>query len=181
MNEIEEFLKRAAAMRARQQGVAPATPAAPPVQAPVAPPLASPLNPLARSVPLPTRLSNLEVQDAEVIEAEEVSGDDVADYVTRHLDSSKFSQRASRLGSDIKSSDEGIEAHLHQTFVHRLGQLGAATTQTEESILDEDENAARAAASAISPVSIATMLRSPQSLRNAIILSEVLNPPHHRW
>jgi hypothetical protein len=181
MNEIEEFLKRAAAMRARQQGVAPATPPAPPVQAPPAAPLASPLNPIARSAPLHTRLSNLEVQDAEVIEAEEVSGDDVADYVTRHLDSSKFSQRASRLGSDIKSSDEDIEAHLHQTFEHRLGQLGASTTKAEDSVLDEEENAARTAAAAITRISLGAMLRSPQSLRNAIILSEVLNPPHHRW
>lgn len=183
MNEIEEFLKRAAAMRARQQGAAPA---APPGQPPMPAPSASPLTPLSRVAPLPvSRLSTLEVQDAEVIEADEVSGDDVAEYVTQHLDSTKFSQRASRLGADIKSSDEDIEAHLHQTFVHRLGQLGASTSQAEDSILDDEENAARAAsraaASAISIASVADMLRSPQSLRNAIILSEVLNPPHSRW
>lgn len=175
MNEIEEFLKRAAAMRARQQGAAAAAPAPATVSTP--PPS------LSRVAPPPAaRLSNLEVQDAEVIEAEEVTGDDVADYVTRHLDSTKFTRRASRLGAEVKSADEGIEAHLHQTFEHRLGQLGASTSQAEDSILDEEENAlARATKAAMASASIADMLRSPQSLRNAIILSEILNPPHSRW
>jgi len=169
MNEIEEFLKRAAAMRARQQQGAQPTAARP--SAPPPPPSAPPL-----SARLPTSI----VQDAEVIEAEEVTGDDVANYVTRHLDSGLFKQRAAQLGSEIKSADEAIEAHLHQTFEHRLGQLGGSTARADDSSLDDDETAA-AAAKAPATTSFADLLRSPQNLRNAIILSEIFNPPRHRW
>ena len=171
MNEIEEFLKRAAAMRARQQGAQPA----PPPQ-PLAPPTPRVLSPLS------ARMPTSDVQDAEVIEAEEVTGDDVSDYVTRHLDSGLFKQRASQLGADVKSADEVIESRLHQTFEHRLGSLGASTARAEDSSLDDDETAAALALAAQSaPMSFAELLRSPQSLRNAIILSEILNPPRNRW
>ena len=172
MSEIEEFLKRAAAMRARQQGTASPSPRPTP-----APPAISRI-----SSPLSTRAPSSIVQDAEVVEAEEVSGDDVADYVSRHLDSSLFSQRASRLGVDVKSADEQIESHLHSTFEHRLGQLGGMTARADDSSLDDDENAAAAAATALrASATIADLLRSPQQIRNAIVLSEILNPPTDRW
>jgi hypothetical protein len=170
MSEIEEFLKRAAAMRARQQAAQ-------------APPSPQPSPASARRV-APTytpRGSSFDVQDAEVLEAEEVTGDDVAEYVTQHLDSSSFTQSTRRLGADIKSADEAIEAHLHQTFEHRLGQLGGMTAQAEDSTLDEDENLAAKAQKHVPALSFTDLLHSPQNLKNAIILAEILNPPHRRW
>jgi hypothetical protein len=167
MNEIEEFLKRAAAMRAR----AAAKSATPPTR--TAPPAPPPMPPIPKSL----------VQDAEIVEAEPVSGDDVAELVAKHLDSRSFLDRASRLGSSVKSTDEVIESHLHETFEHRLGQLGATTARAQESTLDDDERAAAIAAAKgkVAPTSLAAQLRSKNSLRNAIILSEILNPPNSRW
>ena len=175
MNEIEEFLKRAAAMRARQQQGAPATP--PRQSAPPAPP------PPQRPAPLSSlsRRSADIVEDAEVIEVDEVDIDDVAKSVARHLDSSQFQDRTSHLGERIKSADEAIESHLHETFEHRLGALGAKTAAAADSTLDEEENAARTGASTPAQFDLRSLLQSPQSLRNAIILSELLNPPHDRW
>ena len=174
MNEIEEFLKRAAAMRARQQGAAqpPAQPS-PPVRQPVQQRVATPLS---------ARVGPADVLDAEVIEADAVTGDDVSDYVARHLDSSSFTQRASRLGAEVKAVDEVVETHLHETFEHRLGQLGTTTARAADSSLDEDENLAAAAATRPpAGVSIQDLIRSPQNLRNMIILSEILTPHSNRW
>lgn len=199
MNEIEEFLKRAAAMRAQQkagQGQRPGPQGAPaqrppagtqPANAPSgsAPPTArGPLvtNRPTAIAPLSQRSKLDVVLDAEVIEEEPVSGDDVADYVARHLDAGLFKERSSHLGESIKHSDEAIEARLHQTFEHRLGQLGPGTPRAEDSTLDEEEMAAlRLAKAAARPADLRTLLQSPLHLRNAIILAEVLNPPTHRW
>ncbi len=175
MNEIEEFLKRAAAMRARQPGAQPAPPR-PPVSPPPTPLREAPVAPLSRFAP------SAEVQDAEVVEAEEVTGDQVSAYVSRHLDSGLFKERASHLGEVVRSTDEAIESHLHETFEHRLGRLGASTARAEDSTLDDEETAAAKAASVQVPaLTFSALLRSPQNLRNAIILSEILNPPHIRW
>jgi hypothetical protein len=161
MSEIEEFLKRAAAMRAQQAQQRTQRP----------PQRVQPVTPVVY-VP--------QVLDAEVLEAEEVSGDDVAAEVQRHLDTSSFQARAQKLASDVRSADEAIESHLHEAFEHRLGALGTSTSVAEDSTLDSEENAAKAPP-ASTGFNIAALLRSPQDIRNAIILSEVLNPPEHRW
>ena len=163
MSDIEEFLKRAAAMRAQQAQQR------------------SPQRPPQRVQPVPQPVVYVpQVLDAEILEVDEVSGDDVAADVQRHLDTSSFQFRAQQLASDVRSSDDAIESHLHAAFVHRLGALGATTSAAEDSTLDSEENAAKARA-APATVDIAALLRSPQHIRNAIILSEVLNPPEHRW
>jgi hypothetical protein len=162
MSEIEEFLKRAAAMRAQQAQ-----------QRTQRPP--------QRPQPVTTPVVYVpDVLDAEILEAEEVTGDDVAADVLRHLDTSSFQNRAQQFASDVRSADDAIEAHLHSAFEHRLGALGASTSAAEDSTLDSEENAAKAAATT-DGLDIAALLRSPQNIRNAIILSEVLNPPGHRW
>jgi hypothetical protein len=174
MNEIEEFLKRAAAMRARQQASAPTPPRQAPPPAPP-PPRTTPLAPLA------SRMQADLVEEAEVIDAEELTGSDVSQHVARYLDSGSFRERSSHLGETIKGSDEIIESHLHETFEHRLGQLGATTARAEDSTLDQDEAAAQAALAKPTTFDLRSLFQSPQNLRNAIILSEVLNPPRDRW
>lgn len=181
MNEIEEFLKRAAAMRARQQQAAGAPrPATPP--APTPPPARAPLAPLTNRLPQSSVRDLEPIEEAEVIEADAVSGDDVAADVERHLDVSGFRDHISHLGESIKSSDEAIEAHLHQTFEHRLGTLGGRTETAEDSTLDDDENAAKTGpVRASTAADLREQIRSPGQIRNLIILSEILTPPHDRW
>jgi hypothetical protein len=179
MSDIEEFLKRAAAMRAQQAQQRAPQQRAPQQRAPQQP--APQQRPPQRLQPLPQPVVYVpEVLDAEILEVDEVSGDDVAAEVQRRLDTSSFQLRAQKLASDVRSADDAIEAHLHSAFEHRLGTLGATTGVAEDSTLDSEENAAKASAQPPT-VDIASMLRSPQNIRNAIILSEILNPPEHRW
>lgn len=161
MSEIEEFLKRAAAMRAQQARQAPPR-TAPVVRRPM--------------------VAVDEVLDAEVIEVDEVSGDDVARDVQKHLDTAEFQRRAARLAEKVRASDDRIEAHLHQAFEHRLGQLGASTTAAEDSTLDTEEAAAAQAAQPVAGrIDLRAMLLEPHAVRNAIIMGELLNRPTYRW
>jgi hypothetical protein len=166
MSEIEEFLKRAAALRAQQAQQRAPQPAR----------LAAPLATLQRSTPPP---SDAEVMDAEVIATDDVSGDDVAAYVQRHLSPSEFQMRAGQLAERIRSADEQFESHLHKAFEHKLGQLGAVTSRAEDSTLDVEEEAAKAIP--VSPSDLVRIICSPQGIRNAIVVSELLNRPEHRW
>ncbi|MGE3777130.1 MAG: hypothetical protein AB7F89_08105 [Pirellulaceae bacterium] len=176
MNEIEEFLKRAAALRAQQQqrgsrqAGAPSAPAPAPVPAPVRT-IAQPSPPVA------------EIVDAIVVDGGDTG--DVSAHVQRQFQrlgggSSPFGEQ--RLAERVRQADDVMEAHLHGKFEHRLGRLGAATSRAEDSTLDDEETAALAAASTTAaPVDFLQLLRNPHSLRTAIILSEVLTPPTERW
>jgi hypothetical protein len=158
MNEIEEFLRRAAALREQQ-----------------ARQRAQPLGPAVPSGELAPPSS--EVMDAEIVSTDEVSGDDVADHVQRHLSPQSFQDRAQRVAARIKSADDDMDAHLHEKFEHRLGTLGATTSRAEASTMEKAESAPLEATGS----SLAALIRSPQSLRNAIVLNELLTPPWHRW
>lgn len=182
MNDIEEFLRRAAALRAQQAqkaqpGAPKAQPARPAQQRPAAPtpPRTSPLRPVMTP--------SAEVMEAEVIEDDAVSGDDVARLVEQHLDNRGFVERASHLAESVRGSDDVIEAHLHETFEHRLGQLGESTSRAEDSTLDDEDSAAKVTvtAASLSGEAVAKLLRSPRELRTAILLREILDRPQHLW
>jgi hypothetical protein len=169
MSEIEEFLKRAAALRAQQAQQAQQ-------RAPQPARLVTPPTALQRSNPI---ASDAEVMDAEVIESDNVSGDDVAAYVDRHLNRSEFEMRAGQLAERVRSADEQFESHLHDAFEHKLGQLGAMTSRAEDSTLDAQEEEAKA--KPVSPSDLVKLIRSAQGVRNAIVVSELLTRPEHRW
>lgn len=124
------------------------------------------------------------VEDAEILEADVVPGEDVAQHVARRLDTSNIGQRATQLGVNVDQSDDIMEAHLHQVFEHQLGDLGARTSRAAVSILDDDDRQSTRPPSTPAPttaIAISEMLRSPQDLRNAIVLSEILRRPDERW
>jgi hypothetical protein len=89
---------------------------------------------------------------------------------------------SSPLAVNVRASDDAIEAHMHEVFEHKLGQLGTTTSMVKDSTLDVEEEAAKAAqATQAMQVDLRAMFRSPQDIRNAILFSEIINPPHHRW
>ena len=124
-----------------------------------------------RGAPPPVKNPQADVVAAELV-IDDVSGDDVAAHVAQHLDSSGFEKRAAGLGDVVEQADEKVEAHLQEVFDHSLGQLSA----------DETKTPTDAKASAPSAQSdLLALLKSPQSLRNAVILGEIFNRPEHRW
>jgi hypothetical protein len=96
----------------------------------------------------------------------------VADHVQRFLDSREFEERADRLGDDVEHAADDIIAHLQAVFDRPLGTLG-----------DMDSGSAAAAAEPVSQVTtemagdIVQLLRNPTSVRNAIVMQEILRRP----
>jgi hypothetical protein len=151
LEEIEEFLRRAAAKRA-----AVLNPNAPPKQ---------PQRPIRVDYVEP------EIVDVEVIEPAPYT-DGVADHVARHLDTSSYEVRESRLGKEVGLADENLESRLHNKFDHRLGAL-----DTDDKMASDELDSQVPA----TPNDIARLLGSAENIRNAIILNEILQPPEHRW
>lgn len=74
--------------------------------------------------------------------------------------------------SQLEYSDERLESRLHETFDHRLGSLDPDGAKMASDEADHPHT---------SPKGLAKMLSSPQGLRNAFVLSEILRRPEHRW
>ncbi|MBN2474922.1 MAG: hypothetical protein JXB62_09970 [Pirellulales bacterium] len=162
-DEIGEFLRRAAQRRGGQQ------PPPPPPQP-------------AR------RPATAQVVVAQPVEAEvarpRALGNEVQEHVGQFLDAGKFKQRSSQLGTEVAHSDERIEDRLHKTFDHEVSQLtavpgeAAASPRAEAPSEPEDriEHLPVPAAAGLP-----ALLSSPTNLRQAIVISEILQRPEHRW
>ena len=135
--DIEEFLRRAAARRAR------------------------------KSAPIV-------IDDQGVVEPERET---VQEHVASRLDTSKFDERASQFGD--ATHETKLEAHIHDKFDKRLGTLAESTVGDVQLGDMQQREAPKHETVVISE--IAELLRNPKSIRQAIILTEVLNPPHNRW
>lgn len=166
--EIEAFLRRAA----QQRGAAAARSPSPPAPQPTAP---------RTLVQRGERIAPLRpAEDAVQVEVVEESSEGtpemhtmtVAEHVHRHLDTREFQQRASNI-TKVDQADEQLQQRLHQAFDHEVGTL-AAKEQAQQTAA-----AASAAATAakITAGGVFAMLKDPNSLRNAMILQEILRRP----
>jgi hypothetical protein len=161
-NEIEEFMRRAAA-KSR-----PASNAGPVRQPPQ---------------PRPRPMVEKPVQ-AQVV-SEEPVGARIGKEVDRDLDTQEFSKRSTQLGSEVAQADREIDQRLHQVFDHHVSNLelmpGEAATApvvvaplelTEQSLLDIPATFA---------TGLSDLLADPDSVRQAIVLNEILHRPEERW
>jgi hypothetical protein len=124
-----------------------------------------------------------------VVEAEIVEDDDltpvrsplskVAQHVAQHLDTREFAERAERMADVTEQADERMESHLHQAFDHRMGNISAGTQSITAAMTPIVDDEVRARVAQNHP--LLSMLRQPQSVRNAIIISELLQRPVHNW
>jgi hypothetical protein len=169
-DEVEEFLRRAAARRAQaeakrreQQQQPPLQPQAPRPQAIQRPPL--------RQLP-PQRVDDAEVIDAEVADTSSRFNSSVSQNLRGTSD---IARHASSLGAEVDQADDKLEARLHKTFDHQIGRLKDTTTAApvREAMQTSDD--------LLASMNLTKLLTNAQSIRNAIILSEVLNRPEHRW
>lgn len=158
-DEVEEFLKRVAQRRGAQpaQRAEAARPAAPAAK-PVSPP------------PVPKQKKGRRAKQM---------GSEVDEHVKQTLDARKFEERAAQM-TTVDRADEAMSEHVKSVFEHRIGQFET------ETITDEGP---QASAEAVAPPSLqpspaeglAAALRSPEGMRRAVILGEVLRRPTHRW
>jgi hypothetical protein len=88
---------------------------------------------------------------------------------------SQFEARAAELGSKVGQADDVMEARLHDTFDHQIGGLRELTPEPA---------AARGSSGVDASMEIAKLVRilqDPDSIRQAIILREIIDRPEHRW
>ena len=165
--EIDDFLKRAT--QKRQEKSRRKQPAAA-KQAPTVPPP----KPVQRLSDTATSNQDFEIRTRHAI----------SDDVQEHLDNRQFGERAAHLvDEDILQDDADREAHRTKVFDHQLGRL------VDTSNLQSDKQISAQAASrkattdsaAAAAIPIASMLANPESLKQAIVLNEILTRPEHRW
>ena len=165
--DIEEFLRRAAERRKQQLKQKQQRPAAPP-QRPATPPLPS-AQPAKRLV-----IADDEVEIVRPLAQREIDMRDesVAEHVARHINTSELVEHASHLADRIEQTDERLEARLHQKFDHKLGKLNAKPT-----VQDDVVPSVKTTESSQLANDLFKMFQSPDSVRKAILISEILNRP----
>lgn len=154
-DEVEEFLRRVS--QRREQPAAKVEAARPaPAAKPVAPPPAE----------KPSKRRGKQARTS------------VAEHVEQTLDAKK---KFSGHKTNVDSADEAMQQHVKSVFEHRIGQF-----QTE-TLTDDTQSASAEAAGAAIPIvvtparELAALLQTPQGMRQAILLGEVLRRPTHRW
>jgi hypothetical protein len=159
-DEIEEFMRRAA-QRQPARGVRP-------LAAPSQPVLAGPVR----------------AQVIAEVAAEKPVGGQVSQHVQTYLDEQAFTQREDALGKEVAQADRQIDQRLQQVFDHRVSKLEAVPGEFATPPTAYEPPNLVGAADAI-PDSFATglldLIANPDSLRQAIILSEILHRPEERW
>ncbi len=155
MDEIEEFLRRAAQRRREQ-------PAPPPQPEP------------------PQRGFDVEpLYEPEVMEAEIVEPDPYESSVRdRHLPASNFAERTSHLAEEIEHTDERTESHLHDAFDHKVGALDDSDQALTGGIehLEEfsyDEPGERYENKFA--IELIQMFNDPKQIAKAFVLKEILD------
>lgn len=133
--------------------------------------------PVARRVP-PAKASPWEAVTAEVVEAEPVEAEPlrreaVAAHVAQHVNTGDIQRHTAQLGAEVALADDKVEARLQQKFDRAVGRLHGAT-QPPAALAPTAPPPAPAA-------EIAALLRNPTSVRQAIVLNEILTRPEHRW
>ncbi|MFW6171770.1 MAG: hypothetical protein ACODAD_14885 [Planctomycetota bacterium] len=127
----------------------------------------------------PPRASQSPESDEEIIDAETVASDSVP--LRRDMGNRQKDQRSQRgVGSkdrrDAKAEwEEGqLREYVHQSLDHPVGARDGGPGMPNHGALASEDTAAPA-------TEIARLLANPQSLKNAIILSEILSAPHISW
>ncbi|MCA9156277.1 MAG: hypothetical protein KDA38_15905 [Planctomycetales bacterium] len=162
-DEVDQFIRRVRELQQQQQGGGQRQPAPPPRPTP-APPRPS-------ATRQPFEIVEAEPVDAEIIEAEPVHQAWPASTLplSKHFENADFVQRAEHMADSVEIADDRMDAHIHNAFDHQVGHLS------------HEETKAAADLNMFHPQDVAQSLRDPASFRRAIIVSEILNRPTHRW
>jgi hypothetical protein len=102
------------------------------------------------------------------------------EHVRRYLDTAAIAQETAELGKEVVQADEKMEKHVREAFSHRLGQL-PTTSGEGAGASGTGEPAPPPPLPKTTARGLAALLRNPATVRQAILISEILNRPEHRW
>jgi hypothetical protein len=160
-NEIDEFLRRVA-QRGKRTGVEPAA------------------RPTLQELPTTVKPKSEKPVVAETA-ADTPVGGQVTEHVKKYLDEQEFERRSEQLGAEVVEADREADQHLHQTFDHTVSKLanvpGEAAAPPTTELLDSGEFVP----DVIAPTDLFLALANPDSIRQAIVLNEILHRPEERW
>ncbi len=164
--DIEEFLKMAAKRRQEQKqrasGKQPPAARKPPVQS-------------RPSAPQPAPAKRKSLRPGEEIRVLggplDMRDQSVSEHVQSHIDTSDLAEHARHLGEEVGLADDKLDARLHHKFDHTVSSLRPKGTAHDETTAISERGFSPLAADLLD------MLRSPKSIRQAILISEVFKRP----
>ena len=122
--------------------------------------------------------------DVQVV-AEEPVGARIAKEVDRDLDTQEFAKRTTQLGSEVAEADREIDERLHQVFDHHVSNLellpGEAAAAPEVQTPVELTEPSLESIPATFATGLTDLRANPTSVRQAIVLNEILHRPEERW
>jgi hypothetical protein len=104
--------------------------------------------------------------------------------VKNYLDEEDFARRSKKMGEDVVESDEKIERHLKSVFDHSLSKIAATPGETASAPGAKLADTAPEITMGIPSIAagdVAALFGNPLSIRQAVIISEILNRPLERW
>lgn len=161
--EIDDFLRRAAE-RNQNRGDRPSPQAEQPRPAPAK---ARVKRPVAAQVAEPRQVKPV--------------GGQVGDHVRAALDEDPFNRETRHLGAEIPQTVNQIDQHLHQTFDHAVGKLPAVPGEAAVAATVADAESGTVGVDAMLQSGLFVTLNNPESIRQAIVLSEIFRRPEERW
>jgi hypothetical protein len=130
----------------------------------------SPRPPVSQRQPSPVQ--------AEIVEsARRPVGQGLQQKVAKDIDTSDIVQRVRQLGEETRQATAKLEKGVKDTFDHRLGTLAVQSAATAQKPANTPSQPLPATAAA----GFAAMLADAESLKNAIIINEIIQRPTHRW
>jgi hypothetical protein len=195
-SQVEEFLRRAGRAPQQAEGRRPAAQqrGAKPARAseiellvdenarelPERRPLGQPLRPVSQPLSSPRQQQQRAASartPRRIRQLEQAPRESVADHVAESIEahSRAIGQQTSRLGQRIIEDDHQFDVQLKAKFDHSVGTLtGSAVTAAEQA-------AAAVSATQTPAAQIAAMLSSPDGVRQAMVVNEILRRPSERW
>lgn len=166
--DIEEFLKMAAQRRQQQRQKGKAASAG------------RQTSPAAKQPPAKPRTPSLEDPiiilggTPETKSAPDPYSQSVSDHVRDYIDTSDVADVSQQLGQEVALADDKMDARLQRTFDHSVGNLPLAAQESAFS------TTTTTTAKQVSPAADAllNMLSNPQSIQQAVLLSEILKRPN---
>jgi len=126
-----------------------------------------------------------EVVGRRPLSVEAVAEIPLGEEVRQHtLDTGEFARRAATLGGEVAQADANIDDRLHQVFDHDVSSLAGkpgesalppqalSPTEPEDHVTELPATAA---------AGLAALFANAQSVRQAVIINEILPRPEHRW
>jgi hypothetical protein len=136
----------------------------------------------------PAGLRSLSPQAPQPVHAEVVAevpkpvGGQVAEHVQQYLDQQDFDHREHELGKKVAQVAQKTDQHLQQVFSHRVSTLEAMPAEASSSAYEPPNLMGLADdVPALFATGLLELLTTPESLRQAIVLNEVLHRPEERW